>query len=262
MYRALWCMAVAGLLAVVRAEQPALNIAVTDLQAEGIEPSEARVITDRLCSELIATRAFTVLERGQMDEVLKEQGFQQSGCVSEDCMVEVGQVLGVSHIVAGRIGQIGRTITLGVRLVDVGTARIVQDISVDCRCSVEDVLRKTCAEVAREMARRVSGVAAPAPAAGRERSRGQIVRRIVLGTAAAALLGAGVWANSAMQGIVDENAGISTQYAAAPDNDAYADLSGAYQTNWNQAHTDMVVRNILYIGAGLCTVGFAISIPF
>ena len=89
----------------------AKRIAVLELQGEGVSLAEARTLTDRLRSRLVNTNVFHVLEREQMDEILGEQGFQQSGCVSDECAVEVGQLIGVQLMVAGSIGKIGNLYT-------------------------------------------------------------------------------------------------------------------------------------------------------
>ena len=81
----------------------AINLAVLDLDADAITPAEARTLTNKLRNELLKTGKYNVLERSKMEEILKEQGFQQSGCVSTQCAVEAGQLLGVTHIAAGSI---------------------------------------------------------------------------------------------------------------------------------------------------------------
>ena len=52
-----------------------ITIAVLDFDGDGVSQSETRTFTNRLRDELIKTGVFIVLERGKMDEVLKEQGF-------------------------------------------------------------------------------------------------------------------------------------------------------------------------------------------
>ena len=52
-----------------------ITIAVLDFEGQGVSQSETRTFTNRLRDELIKTGVFIVLERGKMDEVLKEQGF-------------------------------------------------------------------------------------------------------------------------------------------------------------------------------------------
>ena len=77
------------------------NVAVINFEALGMAPAEAAALTERFRSELFQTKAFTVLERDRMDAVLQEQGFQQTGCTSNECMVAIGQLLNVRQIFAG-----------------------------------------------------------------------------------------------------------------------------------------------------------------
>ena len=98
--------AIFGLYVAAIAQKP-INIAVLELDGKGISSIEASVMGDKLRSELIATGKFQVIERGQMEEILKEQGFQQTGCTSSECAVQAGQLIGVNKLVAGSVGKVG-----------------------------------------------------------------------------------------------------------------------------------------------------------
>ncbi len=52
------------------------TIAVIDFEARNISIGEVATLTDRFRDELTKTNQYTVIERGKMDDVLKEQGFQ------------------------------------------------------------------------------------------------------------------------------------------------------------------------------------------
>ncbi len=122
------------------AQHKAKRIAVLDLQGEGVSKSEAKTLTDRLRSKLVNTGVFHVLERDQMDEILGEQGFQQSGCVSDECLVEIGRLVGVEQMVGGSIGKIGQTYTLDLRIIDVQSGRILKTVSDDYRGAADGLL--------------------------------------------------------------------------------------------------------------------------
>lgn len=107
------------------------TIAVVDFEGNGISQSEARIITNRLTSELIKRNTFIVLERAQMDEILKEQGFQQSGCVSSECLVEVGKLLGMQFMLTGSVGRFGNLNIIELRIVDIETGKIVKSATYD-----------------------------------------------------------------------------------------------------------------------------------
>lgn len=127
------------------------TIALADLNAQGIDVSASSIISDRLRNDLFETGLFTVVERSQMDQILKEQGFQQSGCTSDACAVEVGQLLGVQYIIVGSVGKLGKTYTVNVRLIDVKTGMIIRSAAKDCRCEIDDLLKRTVPEIAKQL---------------------------------------------------------------------------------------------------------------
>ncbi len=121
----------------------------------GITKGEAELITDRLAVELFNTGKVVVMERGQMEEVLKEQGFQQSGaCTEEECLVEMGQMLGVQSLVSGSIGKLGSMYMVNVRMISVKTAEITQVVSEDITGGIEQVVDRLPG-VARRLVRHI-----------------------------------------------------------------------------------------------------------
>jgi TolB-like protein len=135
-----------------------ISVAVNDFTAEGIEESSARIITDRIRAELINSGSFRIMERGEMDKILREQGFQQSGaCTDQSCLVEVGQLLGVEKIVAGTIGKLGTLFTISMRIVDVRSGEILATVNQDCQCSIEDLLSTAVPSIAKNFTARMSG---------------------------------------------------------------------------------------------------------
>ena len=119
-----------------------INIAVINLKSSsGVAAGEAELISDRLRGELFNTGKVNVMERDQMQEILKEQGFQQSGaCSNEACMVEIGQLLGVEQLVTGSLGKVGSMFLVNLRIIDVKTAKITKVVSKDVKGSIEDVV--------------------------------------------------------------------------------------------------------------------------
>jgi hypothetical protein len=154
------------------AEKTKIPLAVNDLSGEGIEASEARIISDRLRAELINSEMFRVMERGEMEAILKEQGFQQSGmCNDKSCMVEMGQILGVQQIIAGTVGKIGGMYTLSTRMINVSTGEVQFSVTIDCKCPISELLTKSVPSIAQQIVTKIKALtvppkeqAAPAPA--------------------------------------------------------------------------------------------------
>ena len=118
-----------------------LRIAIIDFSTTGgLSMQETVILSKRLNSMLVKTNAFIVLERGKMDEILKEQGFQQLGCTTTECAVEVGKLLNVQKIINGFIGKIGRTYTIDISLMDVETAQIEKSFVQDYKGEIDGLL--------------------------------------------------------------------------------------------------------------------------
>lgn len=133
--------------------QENLNIAVLELEGAGISKTDLIGLSNRLRSELFKTGKFTVLERSRMDEILKEQGFQLSGCTNTDCAVEIGKLIGVSKIILGNVDKVGTIYTVDIRIVDVSTGKIENIATQDCEnCNLNEVLLNSIQNVARIIA--------------------------------------------------------------------------------------------------------------
>ena len=139
-----------------------LNIAVSDLAGQGVDQSSTAIISDRLRTSLFKEGGFTVLERNAMQDILKEQGFQQSGCTSDACAVQIGQLLGVSYIVVGTVGKLGHLFTIDIRMIEVATGKIAYSESVDCDCPIEKVLTSSIVSIAKKISENVKSRSARA----------------------------------------------------------------------------------------------------
>lgn len=126
------------------------NLAVMTFTGNaGADPEDLKAVAGRLESELMRTGAFRVVERRNVDAILREQGFQESGaCNTSDCQVEVGQILGVERIVSGELTHMGKLWSLTVRQVDVGTGALVTSHVLDIKGTLETVLRGGCPQMA------------------------------------------------------------------------------------------------------------------
>jgi len=128
-------------------------VAVLTFEGRGISINEALTLSDRLRAELVKTDSFTVMERKEMEQILREQAFQLTGACSEiSCIVQVGQLVAVQKMVGGSIAKIGGIYTVDARLIDVKTGIIEKSVVEDYSGSVEGLLTEVIGKVARQMA--------------------------------------------------------------------------------------------------------------
>jgi len=140
----------------VLAQPETMLIAVLELDVNDVGAGEARAIAERLRVKLSEQAVFEVVERNRMQSILEEQGFQFSGaCDTDECVVQVGRILGVRKVVAGSVSKVGTLYSLQVRIVDVESARIEHVAYRDVN-GIEEVLTRATNEVADELAREVA----------------------------------------------------------------------------------------------------------
>ena len=137
----------------IAAETDKPKIAVNELKVYGMQIESAEIFSERLRTELVNSNAFRVMERAEMETILKEQGFQKSGaCDESSCLIEVGQLLGVEKIVAGSVGKIGDVFSISVRIISVATSEILFTVSEDFEGTLLELLKKVIPAVALKLA--------------------------------------------------------------------------------------------------------------
>jgi TolB-like protein len=135
--------------------------ALLPLTGKQVTQDEADILTDALINELQKTGSFQMMERSQMDQILKEQGFQQSGaCDAGQCAIEMGRLLGIQRMLTGSIGRLGDTYVLSTRMVDVKTGAILKSTSRNVKGSISDCLSDLLPGVAKDLAKGEVKVAA------------------------------------------------------------------------------------------------------
>ena len=144
-------------------QKESLLIGVLDLDPIGVQQDEARAISERLRLYVGRQDVFDVIERNRMEEIMEELGFQLSGaCATDECVVQVGKILGARKMIAGSVSKVGNLYSLQIRIIDIETSRIEEQVFKDVT-GIEDVLTLATADVAVQLANVVRGLKAPAP---------------------------------------------------------------------------------------------------
>lgn len=132
-----------------------MQVAVLDLQPKGVSKVIAGGVADMIRSDLVDAGVFTVVERGQMNEILKEQGFQMTGCTDSACAVQVGKLLSANKILVGETTKLGKSIVITVRIVDVEKG--VAEFAARETAADEDALEEASRSLSKKLIERISG---------------------------------------------------------------------------------------------------------
>ncbi|MEZ5331756.1 MAG: CsgG/HfaB family protein [Thermoanaerobaculia bacterium] len=94
-------------------------------------------LSDMLTNELAATNAFTIVERANLEPVLREQDLAQAGRVSSDTAARVGELTGAQYLVQGTVSAYEESKStgggIGFRGIRVGGKKDEAYIAVDLR---------------------------------------------------------------------------------------------------------------------------------
>ncbi len=102
------------------------TVAILDFEGQDVSAAEVQTLTERMRTEIGNTNAVRLIERKAVEKIMEEQGFQQTGCTTDECAAEVGQLLGVQFMISGSIGKMGKSYTIDAKMFSVETGETVR----------------------------------------------------------------------------------------------------------------------------------------
>jgi len=87
--------------------------------------SLGKAIAAMLVTEFSGREGLQVIERAELNELLREQDLALSGRVDESSAVEIGKLLGVQYVITGQATDIVGNLRMDIRAIDVETSEIV-----------------------------------------------------------------------------------------------------------------------------------------
>jgi len=106
------------------------RVAVIDFEQKAFQEFQGKqigeIVAEWLITSLANTGRFEVVERAQLQKVLKEQQLGISGVINQETAAKVGELLGVKVIVSGSVIQIGNTYDVNARLINVQDGSIIK----------------------------------------------------------------------------------------------------------------------------------------
>jgi len=108
------------------------NLAVMDFSGKNVSAIDASVFSDILRTEIVNQNTVNVVDKANMDKILSEAAFQQTGCTSSECAAQVGKILNVQKMIVGSLSKIEGTYCANANYVDVETGKIERSETVTC----------------------------------------------------------------------------------------------------------------------------------
>ena len=103
-----------------------LRVAVPRMRASGVEETLADTLTDVIAVEAGRVEGVEAIGMSDIDAMLGiEQQKQLIGCDDVSCMAEIGGALGVRAIISSKLGIVGDTYLLTLRVIDTKTVKVL-----------------------------------------------------------------------------------------------------------------------------------------
>ena len=116
------------------------TVAILDFEGKGISVQEVQTLTERMRTEIGNTNAVRLIERKAIESIMSEQGLAQSGCVSDECAAEVGELLGVQFMINGILGKMGDSYTIDAKMFSVETGETVEAVNTTYEGEIQGLL--------------------------------------------------------------------------------------------------------------------------
>ena len=101
------------------------RIALLNLKAVGVNEALANSIEESFLTFIAKQGKYEVIERSQLNKILKEQGLSHGDEFNEETAAQIGNLLGVKIVLIGSVSRMGNNIVINVRGIDVNNAVIL-----------------------------------------------------------------------------------------------------------------------------------------
>lgn len=126
-----WSLAGPGGATSAAAQQDLPTVAVMDftgfMMGAGADAqvSLGKAVSAMLVTEFSGRSGMVVVERAEIQDLLREQDLALSGRLDESSAIEIGKLLGVQYVLHGQVTSIVDDLRMDIRAVDVETSEIV-----------------------------------------------------------------------------------------------------------------------------------------
>lgn len=152
-----------------RADEPKTLALAAVTARGGADSDDADEMTDALETALVADGRLRLVERRELQRVMKEQALSQSGVMSDAAQIKVAQLAGARFIAVGAVQAKGSRYTLSLRAIDAESGQVA--FAASQRIGSAEQIEAGSTQLARKLADRlapsaVSQAQAPAEVVG------------------------------------------------------------------------------------------------
>jgi len=101
-----------------------VNLAIAAVTPKGVSAADASIVQDFLYTEFHKIKTVNLVDRQNMETILTEQNFQQTGCTTVDCIITMGKILNVQKMIVSRVYKKGTVHMLAIKVINIETGKV------------------------------------------------------------------------------------------------------------------------------------------
>lgn len=109
------------------------------LNKEAQDISLGELISETFTSALVNSNNFKIIEREQLDKVVKEMEMTQTGFIESTDAVEIGKMLHADAIITGSVALLNNQIQLNARIIEIESAYVISAESATTQYSLDKI---------------------------------------------------------------------------------------------------------------------------
>jgi TolB-like protein len=115
-----------------KGNQKTVTLAILDFaNVDGKQSVLGRYLVEQTSNYLFRNSEIKIVERGQIEKVIKELDFNMSGYVSDESAVQIGHMLGANAVAVGTITRVGSKISVNIKIVETESAALLSSGSTE-----------------------------------------------------------------------------------------------------------------------------------
>lgn len=137
-------------------QNPVRSIVFLGFQSEDIPASGLAILSELVRREISIAPGFALVERADLDALLREQELSLSDAFDPKGAVRIGRLTGAQSLMVGRIGILGTLYIISLRIVDVETGTVERAMTEEFMGNLEDIRKPV--RVAAQKILRIPGI--------------------------------------------------------------------------------------------------------
>ena len=100
------------------------TLALFTFEGKGMKDEEVALYTGYLNLELHQTKSFVLVEKIQIDELMREKDYDKIDCKTADCAIEIGRLAGIKKAIVGSFDLVADTCTIKGSLIGIESKEV------------------------------------------------------------------------------------------------------------------------------------------